>query len=69
MMLPRGLKRGAWLELDEGDIRALVQAAAAGRPDADLADVMNEVTAGAAMRGVTNACAEPFGLPVLVNRG
>ena len=34
MMLPRGLKRGAWLELDESDIRALVQAAGAGRPDA-----------------------------------
>ena len=27
MMLPRGLKRGAWLELDERDIRALMQAA------------------------------------------
>ncbi len=27
MVLPRGLKRGAWLELDEHDIRALVQAA------------------------------------------
>jgi 23S rRNA pseudouridine2605 synthase len=27
MMLPRGLKRGAWMELDERDIRALVQAA------------------------------------------
>ncbi|OOG51917.1 pseudouridine synthase [Polaromonas sp. C04] len=27
MVLPRGLKRGAWLELDERDIRALVQAA------------------------------------------
>ena len=34
MVLPRGLKRGAWLELDESDIRALVQAAGAGRPDA-----------------------------------
>lgn len=33
MVLPRGLKRGAWLELDEGDIRALVQAAGAGRPE------------------------------------
>lgn len=33
MMLPRGLKRGAWLELDESDIRALIQAAGAGRPD------------------------------------
>jgi 23S rRNA pseudouridine2605 synthase len=31
MVLPRGLKRGAWLELDEGDIRALAQAAGAGR--------------------------------------
>lgn len=27
MMLPRGLKRGAWMELDEGDIRALMQVA------------------------------------------
>ncbi|QIL78858.1 pseudouridine synthase [Diaphorobacter sp. HDW4A] len=29
MMLPRGLKRGAWMELDERDIRALVAAAGA----------------------------------------
>ena len=27
MLLPRGLKRGAWMELDERDIRALMQAA------------------------------------------
>lgn len=27
MVLPRGLKRGAWMELDESDIRALSQAA------------------------------------------
>ena len=27
MMLPRGLKRGAWMELDETDIRGLMQAA------------------------------------------
>ncbi|WP_298207818.1 pseudouridine synthase [Acidovorax sp.] len=33
MVLPRGLKRGAWLELDESDIRALVQAAGAGRSE------------------------------------
>ncbi|MDP3228560.1 MAG: pseudouridine synthase [Acidovorax sp.] len=32
MVLPRGLKRGAWLELDDSDIRALVQAAGADRP-------------------------------------
>jgi 23S rRNA pseudouridine2605 synthase len=29
MVLPRGLKRGAWMELDERDIRALFQAAGA----------------------------------------
>ena len=27
MVLPRGLKRGAWMELDEGDIKSLMQAA------------------------------------------
>ena len=34
MALPRGLKRGAWMELDESDIRALAQASgnAGGRP-------------------------------------
>lgn len=31
MVLPRGLQRGAWMELDEGDIRALTRAAEAGR--------------------------------------
>ena len=30
MVLPRGLKRGAWMELDEGDIRALARSAGAG---------------------------------------
>ncbi|CAN7591759.1 pseudouridine synthase [Acidovorax sp. LjRoot117] len=33
MVLPRGLKRGAWLELDDSDIRALVRAASAGAPE------------------------------------
>jgi len=42
MLLPRGLKRGAWMELEESDIRSLTQAAGAeaapgqavlGRPD------------------------------------
>jgi 23S rRNA pseudouridine2605 synthase len=32
MVLPRGLKRGAWMELDEGDIRALMQAAGTRSP-------------------------------------
>ncbi len=34
MVLPRGLKRGGWMELDEADIRALVQAAGGGRAQA-----------------------------------
>jgi 23S rRNA pseudouridine2605 synthase len=33
MVLPRGLKRGAWMELDERDIQALMQAAGAPRED------------------------------------
>jgi 23S rRNA pseudouridine2605 synthase len=32
MVLPRGLKRGAWMELDEGDIKSLMQIAGS-RPD------------------------------------
>ena len=32
MLLPRGLKRGAWMELDERDIRSLFQAAGGGMP-------------------------------------
>ena len=39
------------------------------KPEGDLVGVMQEVTAGAAMRGVMDACAEPFALPVLLNRG
>ncbi|WP_291585896.1 pseudouridine synthase [Comamonas sp. UBA7528] len=34
MMLPKGLKRGAWLELDDKDIQALMQAAGAAIPKA-----------------------------------
>ncbi|MDQ0024688.1 23S rRNA pseudouridine2605 synthase [Variovorax paradoxus] len=32
MVLPRGLKRGAWMELDERDINALLQASGGGAP-------------------------------------
>ena len=40
MVLPRGLKRGAWMELDERDIRDLMNAAGADRsPDARPARV------------------------------
>jgi 23S rRNA pseudouridine2605 synthase len=33
MVLPRGLRRGAWMELDDRDIRSLLQAAGAALPD------------------------------------
>lgn len=46
MVLPRGLKRGAWLELDESDIRALVQAAGAGRPNAAEGGMEDGMAAG-----------------------
>ncbi len=49
MVLPRGLKRGAWLELDDSDIRALVQAAGAGRPEAT--EVRGEEGSASADRG------------------
>ena len=32
MLLPRGLRRGAWMELGDADIRALMQAAGGGAP-------------------------------------
>lgn len=32
MMLPRGLKRGAWMELDEGDIKALMKVVSTRAP-------------------------------------
>jgi glucosyl-3-phosphoglycerate synthase len=38
------------------------------KPDDALGDVMREVTAGAAMRGVDMGCVEPMTLPVLKDR-
>jgi len=38
MVLPRGLKRGAWMELDEQDIRALMRASGAVEPTSKPAD-------------------------------
>lgn len=49
MVLPRGLKRGAWLELDDSDIRALVQAAGAGR--AEPLEGRDDVAPGPGGRG------------------
>ena len=51
MMLPRGLKRGAWMELGESDIRALMNAVSANpsmRPHADQsgADAVNNNSRG-----------------------
>lgn len=38
MALPRGLKRGAWMELDDADIRALAQAAGGARGGASRSE-------------------------------
>ncbi len=46
MVLPRGLKRGAWMELDEADIRALVRAAERRPAGADAAGEGGERPAG-----------------------
>lgn len=54
MVLPRGLKRGAWVELDEADIRMLVKAATPGSVAGDKRD-----PAGGAGRGVTHAAQKP----------
>lgn len=48
MLLPRGLRRGAWMELDESDIRSLVNAAGINRPLGDGDD-------GGAMSGERSA--------------
>lgn len=53
MMLPRGLKRGAWMELDDSDIRSLLRAAGEGNdaaPDRD-SDAGAQRRAGANPRG------------------
>jgi 23S rRNA pseudouridine2605 synthase len=56
MMLPRGLKRGAWMELDERDIQALMQAAGDSRGG------------GRAFRGERNAEEEGAAAPGSRNR-
>lgn len=50
MLLPKGLKRGAWMELDERDIQALLKAAGADKPARQEA-----------LRGTSNAA--PRGAP------
>ncbi len=46
MALPRGLKRGAWMELDDSDIRALVQAAGGVRAGVSRSDREGAEVAG-----------------------
>lgn len=52
MMLPRGLKRGAWLELDDADIRALLKAA--GGPQQGEARERNSDAAPARRSGLSS---------------
>lgn len=51
MVLPRGLKRGAWMELDEGDINALVRATG-GRRDTVLSERGERSAHEGAPRGI-----------------
>ncbi len=56
MVLPRGLKRGAWMELDEADIRSLTRAAnvqaSRSKPSAaELVDARGPRAPSAPMRG------------------
>jgi len=55
MVLPRGLKRGGWMELDEGDIRALVQAAGSGGERASGSDVSGSARESFSKAGPDNA--------------
>ncbi len=60
MVLPRGLQRGAWMELDEGDIRALTRVAQVGRSeDGSLAPAPGE--RGANRRGGNTGFQKPQG--------
>jgi 23S rRNA pseudouridine2605 synthase len=43
MLLPRGLRRGAWMELEDADIQKLVNAAGASRPMVDGAEEGTDV--------------------------
>jgi 23S rRNA pseudouridine2605 synthase len=47
MLLPRGLKRGAWMELDDADIRGLMQAAGGVRAPAERGEQPQRAGAGA----------------------
>ncbi|HSV50977.1 MAG TPA: pseudouridine synthase [Burkholderiaceae bacterium] len=53
MLLPRGLKRGGWMELDERDIQALVRAAGApqGRAEGEQGEQRGGRDAGAGRGG------------------
>ena len=55
MLLPRGLKRGAWMELEESDIRALTQAAGVATGAHGQAALDRPERAGAGKPGYGNA--------------
>jgi len=61
MMLPRGLKRGAWMELDESDIRALMQAAGTPRTAAERNDAAREGGGNRGPRGNRRRSGGPRG--------
>ncbi len=60
MLLPRGLKRGAWMELEESDIRALTQAAS-GPSGVVGAPVLARPERNGSGRGARAKVRGPFG--------
>ncbi len=67
MLLPRGLKRGAWLELDEADIRALMHSAGAAPTRDEPAQARRSSRPdayGRKKRGARNEVRGPYGKPM-----
>ncbi len=54
MALPRGLKRGAWMELDDSDIRALAQAAGGARAASGRGEAATQDSNSASPGGRSN---------------
>jgi 23S rRNA pseudouridine2605 synthase len=53
MLLPRGLKRGAWMELDDADIRSLMQASGGRKtvPDHERTNPVTDLSSAGNRRG------------------
>lgn len=69
MVLPRGLKRGAWMELDDADIRSLVQAAGGRATDSEREDGAVRATPSRSPQGPNQRRGGRMGGPRGANTG